>query len=122
MHILYHLTAPEPAIPGTDAALQDVEALRARFGGEVLPLYPLRAPSRWFPRALYGLQRLPALRRLERAGDFTGRLALQEAAKSRPAGLVWDEFCRRRDVPPDAGWMGAVQAYERRVLAARSSR
>lgn len=65
MNILYHLTAPAPPIPGTDAVFQEIEALRQRFGGELLQLYPLRRPSRFFPKALYGLHQRRALRRLE---------------------------------------------------------
>ncbi len=70
VHVLYHLTAPPPPLPGTDAVLQELEALRARFGGTLLPLYPLRRPSRWFPKALYGLHQARALRRLEPGADL----------------------------------------------------
>ncbi len=70
MNILFHLTAPPPPVPGTDAVVQELEALRARFGGALLPLYPLRRPSRWFPKPLYGLHQLRALRRLEPTCDL----------------------------------------------------
>jgi glycosyltransferase involved in cell wall biosynthesis len=65
MSLLYHVTSPWPRVPGTDAVFQDVEALRARFGGEILPLYPFRHPGRPWPRALFGLGALRALRRRE---------------------------------------------------------
>jgi glycosyltransferase involved in cell wall biosynthesis len=67
MNILFHLTSPAPPIPGTDAVFQEVDALRQRFGGDVLQLYPLRRPSRIFPKCLYGLHQCRALRRLEDA-------------------------------------------------------
>lgn len=59
------------------------------------------------------------LRRLELDGDFTGRLALFEELKTLPAGAVWDEHCRRHDVPVGRAWLDEVKAYERDVLARR---
>jgi len=70
MNILYHLTSPSPPIPGTDAVFQEIEALRRRFGGECLQLYPLRQPSRIFPKQLYGLHQRRALRRREPSIDL----------------------------------------------------
>jgi len=69
MPILYHLTSPPPPIPGTDAVFQDIEALRREFGGACLQMYPLRRPSRFFPKQLYGLGRGRALRQMEDAAD-----------------------------------------------------
>jgi glycosyltransferase involved in cell wall biosynthesis len=66
MNILFHLTSPWPRIPGTDAVLQEMEALRLRYGGEILQLYPWRQPSRIFPKQLYGIHQVCALRRLEK--------------------------------------------------------
>ncbi len=60
------------------------------------------------------------LQRLERAGDLSARLALLETCKTLPLGAVWDEFCRRRDVPPDTAWLDEVNTYERAVLCRRS--
>ncbi len=70
MNILYHLTSPAPPIPGTDAVFQEIEALRRRFGGECLQFYPLRHPSRIFPKWLYGLHQRRALPRWEPAVDL----------------------------------------------------
>ncbi|MDD5483895.1 MAG: glycosyltransferase [Kiritimatiellae bacterium] len=66
MNILYHLSSPWPRIPDTDAVFQEAEFLRRRFGGGILQLYPLRRPSRIYPKQLYGLHRIAALRRLEK--------------------------------------------------------
>jgi L-rhamnose isomerase len=55
----------------------------------------------------------------ERNGDFTERLALLEEAKTLPFGAVWDEYCRRAEVPTGLGWWEAVRAYESTVLSAR---
>jgi L-rhamnose isomerase len=56
---------------------------------------------------------------LERAADYTGRLALQEALKGLPAGAVWDQFCLQHDLPLDTAYMGEIRAYETEVLAKR---
>jgi L-rhamnose isomerase len=59
------------------------------------------------------------LREMENNGDFTGRLALLEEAKSLPWGLVWDEHCRRHNVPVGASWLENLRSYEKSVLSAR---
>jgi L-rhamnose isomerase len=59
------------------------------------------------------------LRELEAAGDFTSRLALFEECKSLPWGLVWDEHCRRQNVPLGTAWLDALKAYEKQVLSSR---
>jgi L-rhamnose isomerase len=59
------------------------------------------------------------LREMEESGDFTGRLALMEEVKTMPLGSVWDEYCRRQDVPDGLRWLDQVREYERAVLARR---
>jgi len=59
------------------------------------------------------------LRELEAAGDFTFRLALLEEIKTLPVGAVWDEYCRRMDVPIGAAWLDEVKDYEKQVLSNR---
>lgn len=59
------------------------------------------------------------LRALERAGDFTARLAMLEELKSLPFGAVWDEYCRRQGVPVGVAWLNDVKQYEREVLSRR---
>ena len=44
MTVLYHLTAPPPAMADTDAVFQEVGALQQRFGGSQIQLYPFRRP------------------------------------------------------------------------------
>ncbi len=60
------------------------------------------------------------LRRLELAGDLTGRLALLEEAKQLPWGAVWEHHCERRGVPPDREWLRDVKRYEESVLLQRA--
>ena len=59
------------------------------------------------------------LREMERAGDFTGRLALLEETKTLPAGAVWDYYCLQKEVPVGPAWIDAVRTYERNVLSKR---
>ncbi|MCF7675320.1 MAG: L-rhamnose isomerase [Akkermansiaceae bacterium] len=59
------------------------------------------------------------LREMEDNGDLTGRLALMEEAKSLPWGLVWEEHCRRSNVPAGFSWLDNLRSYERTVLASR---
>lgn len=59
------------------------------------------------------------LRQAEGAGDYTKRLALMEEAKTLPLGAVWNEFCRRQDVPVGIAWLAEVRNYEKDVLSLR---
>jgi L-rhamnose isomerase len=54
---------------------------------------------------------------LETSGDLTGRLALFEELKSLPFGAVWDEYCRRANVPVGTAWLDDVRSYERQLLS-----
>lgn len=59
------------------------------------------------------------LLKAENSGDFTARLALLEEAKTLPLSAVWDEHCRRQNVPIGVKWLDEVRSYERDVLAKR---
>ena len=59
------------------------------------------------------------LRRFEAEGDTTSRLALLEEAKSLPFGEVWNEFCRRQDVPLGFDWMSTIKRYEAEISLKR---
>jgi L-rhamnose isomerase len=65
------------------------------------------------------LEPLAALRALEQAEDYTGRLALLEASKSLPAGAVWDHFCLTQGAPVGAQFMDDIRSYEKTTLAQR---
>lgn len=58
-------------------------------------------------------------RAAEAAGENAFRLAWFEEAKTLPFGAVWDEYCRRQDVPVGPAWIDEVRTYEKNVLAAR---
>ena len=66
------------------------------------------------------LQPYPSLKQIESEGDYTSRLAMQEDFRSLPWGIVWDEFCRRSEIPGDHEWLSLVKDYEHKVLAARN--
>ena len=68
---------------------------------------------------LVALLEPPAIRHAEIASDRTSRLALQEESRSLPWGEVWDEFCRRQDVPVGSAWIESMRQYERRILSSR---
>ena len=59
------------------------------------------------------------LRAFEADGDHTSRLALLEELKTLPMGAVWDEHCRRQNVPVGRAWLDQVKAYEAKVLPQR---
>jgi L-rhamnose isomerase len=60
------------------------------------------------------------LRELERAGDFTTRLALLEELKGMPWAAVWDYFCLQHNVPAGAAFLDDIRDYEARVLSGRA--
>ena len=37
-----------------------------------------------------------------------------------PFGEVWEECCRRADVPDEAQWIKEAESYEKKVLAKRA--
>jgi len=59
------------------------------------------------------------LREMERAGDFTGRLAMLEETKTLPSGAVWDYYCLQQEVPVGPAWLDVVRKYEREVQSKR---
>jgi L-rhamnose isomerase len=71
--------------------------------------------------ALFGLlEPGKLLKEAEAAGRLGDRLAISEEAKTLPFGTVWNEFCRRNDVPIGKKWVESVTAYEKEVLSSRS--
>ena len=66
------------------------------------------------------LEPTQALRDLEAAGDYTGRLAMLEELKTLPFGAVWDSYCLQQGVPAGPSWLDEVRAYERSVLSRRA--
>lgn len=65
------------------------------------------------------LEPTEALRKTEREGDYTARLALLEESRTLPAGAVWDYYCLTQNVPVAEAWLDEVRQYEKQVLANR---
>lgn len=59
------------------------------------------------------------LKKLQDDGRFTELLVMQEEVKTLPFGDVWDEYCRRCNVPKDGEWLPVVLDYEKNVLNLR---
>lgn len=59
------------------------------------------------------------LKAMQNKGDFTGRLMLQEEAKTLPFADVWEEYCTRQGVPAGREWFDEVKKYEQDVLLKR---
>lgn len=55
----------------------------------------------------------------EDQGNYTGRLALMEAAKTMPMSAVWDYYCLVNNVPLDTAFFKDIEQYEREVLSKR---
>lgn len=60
-----------------------------------------------------------ALKEMQDSADFTRRLMLMEDVKTLPFGEIWDEYCRRQNVPLDREWYAEVEKYERDVQSKR---
>ena len=65
------------------------------------------------------LQPNEKLKELQDAADFTAKMVLMETAKTLPFTEVWEEYCRRQNVPVDGQWLEDVRAYETEVLKER---
>jgi L-rhamnose isomerase len=60
------------------------------------------------------------LEQFDTGGDYTSRLAMQEAIKQMPAGALWDYYCLKSNVPADTEWLKVVQTYEQQVQRLRT--
>jgi glycosyltransferase involved in cell wall biosynthesis len=65
MNILYHLPILPPQMPECEAISQEINALRARFGGDVVYLNPNHRSPIYIPRLLFGFHKLRRLHALE---------------------------------------------------------
>ncbi len=65
------------------------------------------------------LEPIDALRALEVAGDYTGRLATLEELKGMPFGAVWDYHCLQQGAPVGLAFLDEIRAYEQQVLSER---
>ena len=76
---------------------------------------------RSWQKALLNALLLPSteLKALQDNADFTTLMVRQEECKLLPFGDVWEEYCRRQNVPAGEEWLDEVKTYEKEVLALR---
>ncbi len=60
------------------------------------------------------------LKELEAQSDKTRLMVLEESLKGYPWGAVWDEFCRRQNVPEREEYMRDIDRYSAKTFAQRS--
>lgn len=65
------------------------------------------------------LQPVKLLKKVEREGDYTSRLALNEEMAMLPVGAVWDYFCLKKSVPSGTALINEIAAYEKTILSKR---
>ena len=59
------------------------------------------------------------LKKYQDSGNFTKMLAMSEEYKFYPYNEVWNEFCRRENVPQGEKWFEETDRYEKEVLSKR---
>ena len=59
------------------------------------------------------------MRKQEKSGDYTSRLATLEEMKTMPFGAVWDYYCQSQDVPVGLAWLKELKKYEAEVQSKR---
>ena len=62
MNILYHITNLPPKLPNTEASLQELNSLKAHFGGKLVYLNPNDLSPIYLPRLLFGFHKLKQIR------------------------------------------------------------
>jgi L-rhamnose isomerase len=65
------------------------------------------------------LEPIQEMKDLEKAGDYTTRLALLEELKGLPFGAIWDYYCLQQEVPVGVAYMNDIKSYEAGVLSKR---
>lgn len=60
------------------------------------------------------------LKKYERSGDYTSRLAMLEELKSFPWGAVWNYYCLEQGVPSGEQWLQDVKEYESEITLKRA--
>jgi glycosyltransferase involved in cell wall biosynthesis len=70
MNILYHLTVLPPRMPEAEAMSQEISALRAHFGGDLVFINPNQNSPIYIPRLLFGFHKLSYLRAREASAQM----------------------------------------------------
>lgn len=92
------------------------------FDGSINRIGALVTGARAVQRSILAalLQPIDRLKQLEEQGKLFERLAMLEELKAMPFGAVFDEFCRRNNVPLGTAWIEQAGKYEQAVIAQRT--
>lgn len=69
MKLLYLSPSPPPKVKGTDGLFTEIGYLREFFGGDLISLSPARSLPPVIPVSLYGMHKIPALKRYNKEVD-----------------------------------------------------
>lgn len=89
MNILYQVTTLPPKLPAGEAITQEINALRASFGGDVVYVNPNQYAPLFIPRLLFGFFQLKQLRMWE------GNLDLHHLYNPDPFPFPFLRYLRR---------------------------
>lgn len=56
---------------------------------------------------------------LQKQRDFTQIMSLREQIRTLPFGDIWNEYCRRQNVPTESEWFPLLKQYEKDVMSKR---
>ncbi|WMJ23175.1 L-rhamnose isomerase [Paludicola sp. MB14-C6] len=65
------------------------------------------------------LQPNEKLKALQDSGQFSEMMMLQEELKTLPYNDIWEEYCKRENVPSTQVWFDEIKKYEIKVLSKR---
>lgn len=65
------------------------------------------------------LQPVDEMKKIEAAGDVSGRLAYKEEFKAAPFAMVWDYYCSEKGKSAGLDWLKEVKEYEKNVQLKR---
>ncbi|MDR2258201.1 MAG: L-rhamnose isomerase [Treponema sp.] len=66
------------------------------------------------------LQPYDRMKNLQNENRFTELMMVSEELKTYPLGAVWDEWCKRENVPQGPAWFREVEQYEKTVQSGRN--
>ena len=55
----------------------------------------------------------------QNTADYTSLLVVSEEIKTAPFGAVWNELCKRANMPAGIDWFNEIKLYEKEVLSKR---
>ena len=68
---------------------------------------------------LFALLERKDLKEMQDSYNFSKLMVAQEELKTLPFGDIWNEYCKRSNVPADGEWFSEVEKYEKEVLVKR---